>query len=99
MKISIVEKDHLNVVRNIINQGLVVVHVDGELFIVHEFIPADNVIHKTSIQGINITKLVVNQVLGTQITMQQQRAILNQIEALSAERREYSHHYKWTTYQ
>lgn len=99
MRISIVNEDHIGVIKHIVSQGLAVVHIDEELFVIHEFIPADNVLHKTTLQGINITNMIKNHVVGAQITLQQQQAILTQIESLSAEKREYSHHYQWKTYQ
>jgi hypothetical protein len=98
MKIEEIGESHINVISALNSQGTAILYIDKELFAIREFIPSDKNIPKTMIQGMNITKLISNHLLGNAITPQQQQTLMNQVTGAQVERREYSPHFSWIMY-
>ena len=98
MKVTEILDSHIDVIATLNAQGVSILYIDNELFSVREFVPSDKNIPRTVIQGVNITKLIANHLLGTMITAQQQQGLMNQITNSRVERREYSADYSWILY-
>lgn len=98
MKLENIEPKHMEVIRHIVSTGVGIVYIDQELFLVHQFAPADGAVRKTLIQGLCITNLVNNQALGVKVSFSQQQLLSTQLSEIASERREYSEHFKWILY-
>tara|TARA_R100000734_G_C3304751_1_gene95259 strand:+ start:994 stop:1284 length:291 start_codon:yes stop_codon:yes gene_type:complete len=80
------------------SNGLSILIIDEDMFVVNTFIPCDTNINKTRIVGMNIKTLINKSSMGELMTVSSQTALLQKINELPMSSREYSSHFPWKIY-
>ena len=80
------------------DNGLSVLIIDTDIFVINTFIPCDTNINKTRIVGMNIKTLISKASIGQLATVSSQTALLQKINELPMSSREYSNHFPWKIY-
>lgn len=98
MKIEVTDKV-LYVIKSLAQQGTPIMLIDNELFAIVQYIPADNNVPQTTIEGRNIGSIVERHASGTSIVQATLTMISAQILDLPIELRRYSSHHSWVTFE
>ena len=80
------------------SNGLSILIIEEDIFVVNTFIPCDNNINKTRVVGMSIKVLLKKATMGALASVSSQTALLQKINELPMVSREYSEHYPWKIY-